>query len=300
MGGCDRLQFAPEVRVKPDGQAASTPTGLTVDVHVPQEINANGSGLASSDVKNITVTLPAGVVLNPSSADGLQACSEGLVGFEATGGASGDGYEEYLPGVRTPLFTPTLPGHTSAEVAGETAPFQPGVNFCPDQAKVANVTIKSPLLPASQPLTGAVYLASPQNFRLFPQENPFGSLLALYIVAEDPISGTVVKLPGRVELGGEPGVEGLAPGQIRGVFEDNPQLAFEDAEIHFFGGERAPLATPARCGTYTTNASFTPWSRHRDGAASSPSCQFAVDFRDHQRPERRTSVPERACRSARR
>jgi len=37
-------------------------------------------------------------------------------------------------------------------------------------------------------------------------------------------------------------------------------LPFEDAEVHFFGGERAPLSTPARCGTYTTNVSFAPWS----------------------------------------
>jgi hypothetical protein len=62
-----------------------------------------------------------------------------------------------------------------------------------------------------------------------------------------------VKLPGKVSLN-------QATGQIEATFENTPQLAFEDAELHFFGGERAPLATPAHCGAYTTNATFTPWS----------------------------------------
>ena len=250
LDGCDRLPFVPSIEVKSDGEAASKPTGLTVDVHVPQEGQLNSEGLAQSNVKNITVTLPEGVTLNPSAADGLQGCSEAQIGYLAG--------ESHPPSELH--FTPRVPGSATAIQAGDTEPLQPGVNFCPDAAKIATARIKSPLLPAGQFVEGAVYLASPQNFQGFPQENPFEAHVAMYIVAEDPISGTLVKLPGRVELGGQPGVEGLAHGQIRSTFEDNPQLAFEDAELHFFGGERAPLASPTHCGTYTTNATFTPWS----------------------------------------
>jgi len=231
MSGCNQLPFTPSITVKPDGTAASSPTGMTVDVHVPQQETLNPHGLAEGDPKNITVTLPEGVAVNPAGGDGLQACSEGLVGFQ--------GQREFAPvaepGAQTLAFaaTPSL------------AEAQPGVDFCPDAAKIATAEITTPLLPPTQPIVGSVYLAS-QN------QNPFGSLLAMYIVAEDPASGVLVKLAGQVHLS--------ETGQLTATFEDSPQAPFEDAKLHFFGGERAPLATPARCGSYTTTASFTSWS----------------------------------------
>jgi hypothetical protein len=233
LSGCNRVQFQPEIKIAPDGEEASKPTGLTVDVHVPQEVNNNAAGLASSNVEDISVTFPEGVVLNPAAADGLQACPESLASFE--------GFKELEPGVQSPIFPPALPD-----------PLQQGVNFCPDGAKVGTVSIKSPLLPAGQPVVGSLYLATPAPNEE-PGKNPFNTLVAMYIIARDPISGFVAKLPGRVTLD-------QATGRITATFEDNPQLAFEDAEIHLFGGERAPLATPSHCGAYTTEATFTPWS----------------------------------------
>ena len=82
--------------------------------------------------------------------------------------------------------------------------------------------------------------------------NPFGSLIAMYIVAEDPFSGSLIKLAGEVSLNPQ-------TGQIVTTFKNTPDVPFENLELHFFGGERAPLATPSRCGTYTTTAVFTPW-----------------------------------------
>jgi hypothetical protein len=237
MGDCNRLVFSPSTEVASDGHAASTPTGLTVGVHVPQEISLNPEGLAESDVKNTTVTLPEGMQLSPSGGNGLQACSDSQIGF--TGVKELDPLTE--PGVKTGQFTPTQPS-------------------CPDASKIATVKIKTPLLP--NPLEGAVYLAAPQNFAGPPLENPFGSLIAMYLVAEDPVSGVLVKLPGKV-------VPNLETGQIVTTFENTPQLPFEDLELHFFGGERAPLSTPALCGSYTTQASFSSWSGNASVGASS-------------------------------
>jgi hypothetical protein len=253
MSGCNELPFEPSIAVTPDGGAGSTPTGLTVDVHIPQQESLNGKGLAEADPRNITVTLPEGVAINPSAGDGLQACPAQLAGFER--------FEELasLPGVSSAIFTPFLPGSHGALEAGLTEPLLQGVNFCADASKIATATIRTPLL--EHPLEGAVYLAA-QN------ANPFGGLVAMYIVAEEPLSGVLVKLAGQVHLG-----EG---GQLTATFEDSPQAPFEDAELHFFGGERAPLATPARCGSYTASASLTPWSAESDEAPHTASSTFAI------------------------
>ena len=53
----------------------------------------------------------------------------------------------------------------------------------------------------------------------------------MYLVAEDPVSGVLVKLPGKV-------VPNAVTGQLISTFENTPQLPFEDPQLHFFGGER--------------------------------------------------------------
>jgi hypothetical protein len=60
-----------------------------------------------------------------------------------------------------------------------------------------------------------------------------------------------------------------ATGQLVSTFKNTPQLPFETFELHFFGGDRAPLATPARCGAYTTTASIEPWTETGEVDSSS-------------------------------
>ncbi|MGH2878058.1 MAG: hypothetical protein ACRDK4_00390 [Solirubrobacteraceae bacterium] len=254
MTGCNQLNFAPFIEAAADVQETSKPSGLSVHVRMPQEASSDGAGLSGSDVRDITVALPPGVGVNPAGAGGLEACSESEIG--------------YLPGQSTPPdkldFSSTLP-----------EPLLPGLNlnalgFCPNASKIGTAKITTPLI--ANPLNGFVYLAA-QN------ANPFGGLLAMYIVAEDPVSGTLVKLPGEVSLcqaAGEviAGESCAAAGQLITTFENEPQVPFEDAELHFFGGERAPLSTPARCGQYTTRASFVPWSGSAPANATST---FAIE-----------------------
>ena len=203
LDGCNRLNFEPSITVAPDVPQASVPTGLTVGVHVSQKGALNPNGLAESGVKDTTVVLPAGVVLNSAGADGLSACGVSEVGL----------------------------GSASEQT-------------CPESSKIGTVEIRTPLLP--NPLTGAAYLAAQEA-------NPFGSLLAMYIVVYDPVSGVRVKLAGEVKP--DP-----VTGQLVSTFQNTPQDPIEEFSVHFFGGSRAPLSTPALCGTYTTTASLTPWS----------------------------------------
>ncbi|HMH58814.1 MAG TPA: hypothetical protein VK537_06510, partial [Galbitalea sp.] len=87
LDGCNRLRFDPSISVAPDGHAASTPTGLNVAIHVPQQDALNPTGLSQANLRDITVALPPGVAVNPAGSDGLQACSEGLSGFAGLSGA---------------------------------------------------------------------------------------------------------------------------------------------------------------------------------------------------------------------
>ena len=226
---CETVPFNPTMSTQPveeqEGQApgatvasASTPTGLNVDVNLPAE----EQGLGESAVRSTTVTLPAGVQLSPSAANGLEACSEGEIGYEGLGNSQ----DPFSPGTGEPLR------------------FSPAPATCPESSKVGIVHIKSPDL--SDELEGGVYLAEQTN-------NPFGSLFALYLVAEAPALGIRVKLAGEVSLNEQ-------TGQVTSTFKQTPQVPFETLKLHFFEGPRASLSTPALCGTYSALAAFTPWS----------------------------------------
>ncbi|HWX45574.1 MAG TPA: hypothetical protein VNY52_09660, partial [Solirubrobacteraceae bacterium] len=257
LTGCSKLEFPAEIGVAPDSSNASTSSGLTVNVHVPQTAALNPNGLAESSLRDTTVTLPEGVAINPSGGGGLEACTSEPAALAAGAlGSPGDqiGYKgqeelsaEDEPGVKWSTFTPEL-----------ASLLAPGTNFCPNGSKIGTVKIKTPLL--EHELEGAVYLATQDA-------NPFGSLVAMYIVAEDPYSGTLIKLAGEVTLNPQ-------TGQIVTTFKNTPDVPFENLELHFFGGERAPLSTPTRCGTYTTTAVFTPWDGNGPVTAES---SFKID-----------------------
>jgi hypothetical protein len=239
LEGCDGLPFEPSISVEPEKHSANTPSGLTVNVHLPQAATLELGGLAVSAVKATTVTLPEGVLLSPSAANGLEACSTGLVGFT--------GHDPADPA--TLLFTRHIP---------EPSELAPGVNFCPNGSKVGVVHIKTPDLPNE--IEGGVYLAQ-QN------ANPFGSLFAMYIVAQDPVSKVLVKLAGEISVN-------TATGRVTTTFKNTPQLPFEDLKLELFGGPGASITTPPTCGSYTTEASFVPWST--PSAPKSASSTFEI------------------------
>ncbi|HEY7961338.1 MAG TPA: hypothetical protein VID29_05395 [Solirubrobacteraceae bacterium] len=156
--------------------------------------------------------------IDPSAADGLQACSPAQIGLNDSNEPS-----------------------------------------CPDASKIGTVEIDTPLLP--DPLQGAVYLAQQGN-------NPFGSLLALYVTAEG--DGALLKLAGHV-------VADPVTGQLTTTFDDNPQLPFSELKLSFFGGPRAPLATPESCGTFTTSGDLMPWSAPFSGPDTLLTDSFSID-----------------------
>ncbi len=110
MTGCDKLDFAPRVLAQPEPAQAASPSGLSVEIQVPQTYDDPG-GLAESNLKDTTVTLPAGVAVNPSAADGLAACSEEQFGLHTAAEiACPDASKLGQVEVTTPLLTHPLTG----------------------------------------------------------------------------------------------------------------------------------------------------------------------------------------------
>ena len=216
--GCDRVPFTPRIDVQPTTDNAEAPSGLEVDLTVPPDGLNNPKGISQSNLKDAKVSLPEGMTLNPGYADGVGYCAASQVGL-----TSGNGF----------------PVRFSKDPAR-----------CPDAAQLGEVVIDTPLL--AEPLTGSVYVAQQNDPEAPGSENPFDSLLALYIVAEG--SGVRAKLAG--EVSPDP-----KTGQVITTFLNNPEVPFERFSLKFKGGQRAPLAMPSACGTYTSTAELTPWAR---------------------------------------
>ena len=226
MSGCNQLDFSPTIDARPSTNIADSPAGLEFHLNIPQ--NQNPDALAEATMKEARVTLPPSLTVNPSSANGLSACSPAQIGM------------------KTPV------GQVDAHFTNDP-------NTCPPAAKLGAVQVDTPLL--DHPLKGDIYLAT-QN------QNPFGSLLAMYLVVEDADSGITFKLPGKIELN-------PANGQLTTVFVNNPQLPFEDLRLNFFEGAGAPLKTGVACGSFTTNSRLTPWTTPQ-GADATPSSSFEI------------------------
>jgi hypothetical protein len=132
---------------------------------------------------------------------------------------------------------------TEAQLARETASSPPGAG-CPPESKVGSVEVETPVL--TEHATGAVYVAKPFD-------NPFHSLLALYIVAKVPARGIVATVAGEVH-------PNPLTGQLTTTFDENPQVPFNRFTLRFNQGATSPLISPPVCGTYTALADLTPWS----------------------------------------
>ncbi|HEY1690368.1 MAG TPA: hypothetical protein VGF95_16065 [Solirubrobacteraceae bacterium] len=74
LSGCEQVPFEPTIFTQPTTTAANSPTGVAVQLSLPQ--SSNPLGIGESDLKKAVVTLPEGMALNPSAADGLQTCSD--------------------------------------------------------------------------------------------------------------------------------------------------------------------------------------------------------------------------------
>jgi hypothetical protein len=245
--GCDDLQFDPTFELEPSSKVADSPSGLSVELKVPQNNDPPASvrfdpddedgapaywestdGLAMSHLRNSVVTLPEGVSVNPSGASGLQACDDARIGVR-------DG------NANPPLFNngDPLDGDDSDGVE------------CPSASVIGTAEVSTPLL--DEKLTGEVVLGAPKS------TDPLsGRMFRMFLVVRNRQRGLLVKVYGSA-------VADPATGRLTATFENNPQVPFHDLRLKLKPGARGLLATPPDCNTepdqYESVSSFTPWSQ---------------------------------------
>jgi hypothetical protein len=161
--GCNLLQFQPEVGFKPSSASeggttqADEPTGATFALKVPQ---TNEAGVnATPELKDATVTLPEGMTVDPSAADGLQACSNAQFGLGST-----------------------------------VEPAEPAA--CPLASQIGTVKITTPLL--EKPLEGQVFLGAPECSPCSATDAEAGHIFRLFLQVRSAERGVTLKLAGHV------------------------------------------------------------------------------------------------------
>jgi hypothetical protein len=256
--GCDSpalaSQFAPTIESHPTTEAGSsqadTPSGYTVDLDFPQTNDPtdssstfNPSVPGAPPLKNATVTLPAGLAISPSAADGLDGCSD------QTSDPSGDQ-------VHYDTTNPVT---------------------CPEASKIGSVVTTSPLLAQRDPETDEVIGADPVGGDVYvlkphPGDLPVGGgqdgTFRVLIDVSSEKYGINVKLPGTVTANRD-------TGQLTATFLENPQLPVKHLTLKLKPGPRASLANPSTCGTFTTTTDLVPWSTPGTPDAH-PSSSFGI------------------------
>lgn len=266
--GCDDpglvSQFVPSIDMRPTPGTGSTqadaPSGFTVDLDFPQAANDPTDSASRFDpsvpnapaLKDVTVTLPEGMAISPSAADGLDGCSDegpgDQVHYETTDPAS-----------------------------------------CPEASKVGSVTATSPLLArrdpvtdeviGAEPLGGSVYIVKPHAGDLDPAGVRDGKFRLLVEVNSSKL-GVNAKLPGVVTAD-------RVTGRLTARFEDNPQVPIKHVQLVFTPGSRAALVNPLVCGAAKTSSVMTSWSRggtRSDGVTvagvpdATPSSSYGVSW----------------------
>jgi hypothetical protein len=142
---------------------------------------------------------------------------------------------------------------SEADFARESVASAPGAG-CPNASKIGDVSVEG-MIGIPEVVQGSVFLAKPY-------ENPYGSLIALFMVAKSPRRGVMLKSIGKVDT--DP-----RSGRLVATFENLPQLLYGRFNLRFREGQRAMMISPPTCGAYTAQLDLTPWTEPGARASSS-------------------------------
>jgi hypothetical protein len=106
---CDSIPFEPSIAADPNTALTDSPSGATVEVELPHQTESGGTDQETSHLRTGKVTLPAGMGLNPSAANGLQACTD----------------EQFGKGTKNPITCPAASKVGTVSIATSPLPEGP-------------------------------------------------------------------------------------------------------------------------------------------------------------------------------
>ncbi len=231
---CGSIPFDPGLHLSPGTDQVDSPAGATTEVTLPVEGGAGGQ--ETSTMRTARVTLPAGMGLNPSAANGLQACTD----------------DQFGKGTRSPVQCPEASKIGTATVV--TPPLPEG----PLTGNVYVGTQKS-----RDPESG-------EEFRIFVDaaSSRYGVDVRLVgNVVAGAKTGQLTAVfdePARAITRG--GNNDNLPGGL-------PQVPFTTFRISIDGGAKAALSSPPTCGPNKATGQLTPWSGN---SPATPSSEFTL------------------------
>jgi hypothetical protein len=232
--GCGSIPFHPGLHLDPGTSQVDSPAGATTEVTLPVEEGATGQ--ETSTMRAARVTLPAGMGLNPSAANGLQACSEAQFG----------------KGSRNPVGCPAASKIGTATVV--TPPL-------PEQPLTGNVYVGEQK--SRNPESG-------EEFRIF-----VNAISSRYGVDVRLIGNVVAnaKTGQLTAVFDEPAKAVTRGGNSDNLPSGLPQVPFTTFRISIDGGSKAALTSPPTCGPNKAGSLLTPWSGN---APATPSSEFTL------------------------
>jgi hypothetical protein len=171
--GCEKIDFQPDVKLRPTSHQADSPTGMNVEITMPTDGLEDPNGLSQANLDNATVTFPKGMSVNPAASQGLGACTPAQVKLGSNADddcplSSRVGTVE----IDTPLIRETLTGNVYV-ASQKDNPFNSTVGlYMVFSSKKDGITIKVAGKLEADPVTGQLTSVFTEN-----PEAPFSRLV---------------------------------------------------------------------------------------------------------------------------
>ncbi len=231
---CGSIPFHPGLHLDPGTNQVDAPAGATTEVTLPVEESAGGQ--ETSTMRSARVTLPAGMGLNPSAANGLQACTEAQFG----------------KGTKNPIQCPVASKVGTATVA--TPPL-------PEGPLTGNVYVGEQK--SRNPESG-------EEFRIFVDAASSRYGVDVRLIGNVIANAKTGQLTAVFD---EPAKTVTRGGNNDNLPSGLPQVPFTTFRISIDGGSKAALSSPPTCGPNKAGSQLTPWSGN---APATPSSEFTL------------------------